>query len=260
MGALLIPQLQEIVPSAFADSPISRASERYKMVRTMDLVEGLMNNGWEVTSAKELKTTSKEKYGHQFHVLKMENPSLFLGDGEKFQVVISNGADLVTPLQIQAGIFRLVCSNGLVAGRNFIPPVKLSHVGSIREVVSQTMDQLPSLLEKVGDSVNLMKQAPITQSQAEQLAQKAYFLRHNKEASEITIADLINPRREVDKSPDLWTRFNVIQENILNGYYKYPVAKSNQTVALYASSKVESVKKDLLLNQALFDEAMSIVA
>lgn len=261
MSALLsLQDLMEMTPSAFATAPISKASDKYKMVTTSDIITGMMDSGWSPVHAAELRTTSLTKKGHQYHVIKMENKKFDMGKNERFQIIISNGADTVTPLSIQAGIFRLVCSNGLVAGRNFIPPIKLSHVGSINQVVNDTMEQLPMLLEKVQSSVLTMKSAPITDTQFFELAQKAFLLRHDEIKDESSVRDLMKVRRKLDESSDLWTRFNVIQENLLNGTYHYPVNKSNKTVALYKSTAVQSVKKDIIINQALFDHALTLVS
>lgn len=259
MSALIKP-LEELVPSAFSVAPVAKASDKFKMVRTIDLVQQMENHGWEVVSAKELRTTSSLKMGNQYHAIKMQNTAFDIGKDEKFQITISNGADCVTPLIIQASIYRLVCSNGLMAGKMFIPPIRLTHVGNVQEIAHQAMEQLPPLMDVVRDNMDRMKSAPVSKNQMIALAEQAYLLRHSEVKDQKSLEDLVTSHRKIDESMDLWTQFNVIQENLINGLYSYPVMKANKIPALYKATKIESIKKDIQINQKLFDLALGMIS
>lgn len=248
------------VPSAFAESPISRASTKYQMVKTSALIEELLSKGWFPVEANQTRTTSSEKMGKQFHIIKMEHNDLQFSGDERFQLMISNGHDLVTPLKIRASIFRKVCSNGLIAGVKFIPEIRMTHVSSVRELAHESINQVGGLLEKVKSSVEIMKMTPISPSQAHLLATKAYGFRHENEVNMASVEELLTPRRDVDDSQDLWTVYNVIQENLINGNYHYPVKKKENQYAMYRSQEIQSVSKNVNINSMLFDEAFSLVA
>ena len=62
-------------------------------------------------------------------------------------------------------------------------------------------------------------------------------------------ADVLAPRRGADRSPDLWTTANVVQENVIKGGLRGVSATTGRGRKTRA---VASVAEDVRLNRALW--------
>ena len=118
-----IQDLQENVPSLFQTEKLSKLSDRYTMVPTIDVVDKFIQNGWEVTAAKQVGRTAFAK--HQVRLRNSELPQV--GDS-LLEAVITNSHNGGSTLQIGAGLYRLVCSNGLTVPVSTFGDMKQSHL------------------------------------------------------------------------------------------------------------------------------------
>ncbi len=103
-----IQDLRTTVPALFQTEKLSKLSDRYTVVPTIDVVEKFIDNGWQVSSAKQVGKTAFAK--HQVRLRNAELPQV--GDS-LLEAVITNSHNGTSTLQVGAGLFRLVCSNGL---------------------------------------------------------------------------------------------------------------------------------------------------
>ena len=62
------------------------------------------------------------------------------------------------------------------------------------------------------------------------------------------VIDVATPRREADRKTDLWTTFNVAQENLLRGGFRN--GTTNRMVR-----PISNIQKDVNLNSQLWDLA-----
>ena len=121
-------------------------SKHYSFVPTMKVVNDLRALGYEVVDAKQVKARKKSTDGYQKHMITFEHPDykvdkvkeVEIADGvtetvvepttEYPQILLTNSHDGGNAFTLSAGIFRLVCSNGLV--------IKTEDYGSARLVLS----------------------------------------------------------------------------------------------------------------------------
>ena len=107
-------------------------SKHYSFVPTMKVVNDLRELGYECVDATQVKARKKTTNGYQKHMLTFEHPDhkinqvkeVELEDGttetqvlpaeEYPQLLLTNSHDGGNAFTLSAGIFRLVCSNGLV--------------------------------------------------------------------------------------------------------------------------------------------------
>ena len=66
---------------------------------------------------------------------------------------------------------------------------------------------------------------------------------------EETVVEMLDPVREEDKATDLWTVFNVLQEKIVKGGYKYFEQGMKRPRKM---RKIKSFVKDLDINRKMF--------
>ena len=108
-------------------------SKHYSFVPTIKVVNDLRKLGYECVDAVQVKARKKSTNGYQKHMLTFEHPKykvdqvkeVKFADGKtaKFttekateypQLLLTNSHDGGNAFTLSAGIFRLVCSNGLV--------------------------------------------------------------------------------------------------------------------------------------------------
>ena len=102
----------EMTPLEIATLGLSR---HYSFVPTMNVVRDLQTMGWECVNAQQVKARKKSTDGYQKHMLTFEHPKYKVEGVEEYpQLLLTNSHDGGNAFQLSAGIFRLVCSNGLV--------------------------------------------------------------------------------------------------------------------------------------------------
>ncbi len=57
-----LQDLKTTVPALFQTEKLSKLSDRYTMVPTIDVVDKFIQNGWEVSSAKQVGRTAFAKH------------------------------------------------------------------------------------------------------------------------------------------------------------------------------------------------------
>src|SRR5436309_9986784 len=108
--------LRRCAPSIFAGQAQPGVSHRYSFLPTSEVVEAMRADGWAPVQAFEQRIRVAERQGFQKHVIRfqrldhIENHTL----GHRPEVVLLNSHDRSSAYQLHAGIFRLVCSNGMI--------------------------------------------------------------------------------------------------------------------------------------------------
>ena len=121
--ALNDKELEYLCPVAFK-STMTKAERRklglskhYSFVPTMKVVNDLRELGYECVDATQVKARKKSTNGYQKHMLTFEHPKYKVDNSEEYpQILLTNSHDGGNAFTLSAGIFRLVCSNGLVIG------------------------------------------------------------------------------------------------------------------------------------------------
>ena len=90
-------------------------SEHYSFVPTINVVNDLRELGYECVDAVQVKSRKKTTNGYQKHMLTFEHPKYKIEGAEEYpQLLLTNSHDGGNAFTLSAGIFRLICSNGLV--------------------------------------------------------------------------------------------------------------------------------------------------
>jgi hypothetical protein len=242
-----IENIRSLAPSVFTTEKASHLTDKYIQTPTIKVVEDLMNLGWEVTKVQEVK--SRKYKGFQKHLLVFQNPSIVIkganGDDSFPQILLTNSHDGKAAFNFRIGIFRLVCSNGLVISDADFGVMSIRHMNytfeSLQSKVAEMITKLPGLVNKI----NLFKSTTLTEPQMIDFATKAAALRTKKT---VNIMDVLTATRTQDQGNDLWLVFNRVQEKILGGSYTSGGRKARS---------VKNFQKDIQLNEQLFELAES---
>lgn len=255
--ALTNEQLQAAVPSIFAVEAHESRSERFAVVPTITVLDGLRAEGFEPFSAVQARTRVEGKADYTKHMVRLRHRSLASVEGDAFEIVLVNANDGTSAYQMIPGFFRFVCENGLLAGQTF-NEVKVRHsgnaIGEVIEGAYRVLEDAPLVAEQVGR----WKSIPLKDAEREALAVAAHALRfpeaHEAEGKQAPVEPeaLLRPRRSSDRATDLWTAFNVVQENTLKGGLRGRVLDANGRPQRRTTREVAGIDQSRSLNRALW--------
>ena len=180
-------ELMELVPSAFATTQSTKVSNKYTFISTATVLEDMRKLGWEPFNASQRKSRKSQDSMFTKHMIRLRNGGVGnIGDSIP-EVVLTNSHDGRNAFTLHAGLFRMVCSNGLV-------------------IADTTFEQ-----------VNKLNSISLNEEQQIEFASKALLTRYPKGNEVLNVEDLLSPVRQSDRGNDLWKIFNVVQEKLIKG-------------------------------------------
>tara|TARA_S200000501_G_scaffold369525_1_gene409151 strand:- start:748 stop:1551 length:804 start_codon:yes stop_codon:yes gene_type:complete len=258
---LTLEELKETTPSIFTKKGSSDTSKKYTHIPTDRVIKDLELLGWGVVDAKEVKARKGE--GYQKHLVVFRNPDVVIngkdGDTVYPQILLTNSHDAKNSFQFQAGLFRMICENGLVIADKQFENYKIRHMGYDFETLQGIIKEMVSNLDLTVESMNKMKATELSEEQTLELAKLMLETRikdTNNTFTDQSIKDVLIPQRKEDKGFGLWEVFNRVQENIIEGNFEYNTigGKSRQ------ARVIKNFKQDMKVNSKMFEQALEFVA
>ena len=252
-------EIKSLTPSVFTETAVEGMSERYIHIPTSRVIEDMEKLNFFVTECKEIK--ARKRKGFQKHLLIFRNPDLVIngddGDVVYPTILISNSHDGTSSFTFQSGIFRRICSNGMVVSTQDFDKLKIRHMNytfeELQDKIKFMIEQLPLTVE----SMNKMKSTQLNEDQARDLAKRSLTARFDEsevDALNIDLDALLEPIRPEDRSNDLFTVFNRIQEKILGGDFNYMSGTK-----IRKARKVKNFQQDIKINAHLYAVASEFV-
>ena len=246
-------QVKQVAPSVFTKHGSSNVSEKYSHIPTERVMDDMSALGWNVVDAKEIK--SRKNQGFQKHMLVFANPEIVItgADGDTVfpRILLTNSHDGKNAFTFQAGLYRLVCSNGLVIADEQFGKMKIRHMGydfeALQTLITEMVEKLPLTVE----SMNRFKSKQLTQEQKEQFALEALGLRFDTENKTFNVDEFLTPTRKEDSNDDLWSVFNLVQEKLVNGMFDYRSASKTRK-----ARRIKNFQQDIALNSDLYQLAL----
>jgi len=235
-------------------------TDRYVHVPTEKVIEDVMKLGWTPINAYRVNSR-KKRSGTGRHMVKFVNYD-FMEEGktEYPELLLTNSHDGTTAFKLDVGIFRLVCSNGMVVKSQDFGSMKVRHYGydfeTIKGAVNELVEQIPDYLKQVDD----MKEQKLEREQQLEFARQAAMLRFTNTTEEaiekiVDMEDILESTRKEDDGDGLWEVFNRIQEKIVNGKFDYALGKKERK-----ARPVKGFKSQVKLNQGLWELASSYLS
>ncbi|MFZ1142674.1 MAG: DUF932 domain-containing protein [Candidatus Sulfotelmatobacter sp.] len=220
---LTMEEVARRAPSALALRPYAAMSAKYTYVPTINIIEGMIKAGFQPFAASQSLTRIADKKAFTKHMLRFRHAdmgALVVGDVVP-EVVVINSHDGACAFRLIAGLYRLVCSNGLMVSDAEIESISVRHTGNILQAVVDGSYTIVGNAAKALGTVKQWRQLQLTDGERHAFATSAHILRfadaEGKTTTPITPDQLLVPRRYDDQGKDLWTTFNVLQENALKG-------------------------------------------
>ena len=262
-GYLTKEQIKSTTPLVFANTPTNPdVSSKYLFVNTETIIDDLDKLGWLPVQAAQRKSKKVEGTIYSKHMVAFQNPNIKItsqdGDDAYPRILLTNSHDGMQAFKFSVGIFRLVCSNGLVVADESFSEFKIKHKGytftELRSVVRQAVEDLPNRVQVMND----MKNRILTEDEKRKMAIDAMLIRagvKELQYDEETITDILDPKRDADKGDDLWRVFNVIQEKITQGNFHAALTGAK----VRKVRKIKSFEKEMKVNKELFKLATALV-
>ena len=122
-------QIRRVAPSIFAEAPHDSRSERYAYIPTAAVLAELRKEGFEPFMAAQTRVRHDDRRDYTKHMIRLRHASQING-AEANEIVLLNSHDGTSSYQMLAGMFRFVCSNGLVCG-DTVADVRVPHKGDV---------------------------------------------------------------------------------------------------------------------------------
>lgn len=243
-------EIRSKAPAIFANEASPARSDRYSFVSTTEVMGVMRANGWQVMSARQQQATRNtvEQLPYKKHMVRFRNPDAITDNQNIPELVLVNSHDGTTQFQFYIGIFRLACTNGLIVAKSKLSAINIRHTGINGDDVKRLLGDTADRSRQIIGQIDSMKAIELNNDSALDLAREAVSIKWG-DTQLIDPRDLLKTRRSADASPDLWTRYNVIQENIIKGGVVY----ENEQRQVRHTRKVTNILEDVRVNTSLWE-------
>jgi len=254
---LSIENLRQNVPALFAGAPHESLSRKYTFIPTERVLTGLMSAGFVPVEARQAHCR-KGSLVHARHVVRLRRrfETVALRDAVP-EVVFLNSHDGTSAYQLRLGLFRAVCTNGLIVSVGAFPAYCVAHRGNVVDEVVTAALEASERFEALAGRVERMERRRLDRSEQIGFAGKALALRFPEpDRVGMQPSRLLECRRMDDTGDDLWTVFNRVQENLLGG----GLVRRTESGRLSRTRRITSIREDVRLNSRLWDLAEESIA
>lgn len=252
-------EIQRVAPSAFAGQAYSKTSDRYAFVPTSSVIDAMRSAGFMPVKAQQSRTRIEEKRNFTKHMIRFrpENVAMSTVGDSSLEIVLVNSHDGTSRYELSAGVFRLVCTNGMLVSDGLIGSVKIKHMGDVIERVIESSNKLLADAPKVAETIGKWRTIDLNFQEQLALAEAAHTVRFDEDstlAAAIQPESLLASRRYADNGTDLWSTMNRIQENVIKGNVRGRTAGFRRV----KSRAVNGIDADVRLNKAIWTLAAKV--
>jgi hypothetical protein len=252
---LTIDQIASIAPSVMAEGKHDSRSARYTYVPTIQIVDHLLQNNYGVFAAMQSGSRALDKRTHTKHLIRFRPLNNEFGNDNVPEMVLVNSHDGTSAYRLMAGVFRLVCSNGLIVAASTIDEIKVRHSGNILGEISEAVDHMRAELPKIGSKIEQFQQLQLSAGEQEIFARAALTAKYGSyDDAPIPAKSILQARRTADESPTLYNTLNVVQESLIRGGNRYTL-RTERTVQRRTTGAVNSVDGNTSINKAVWQLA-----
>jgi hypothetical protein len=242
--------------ASFANLPAgphpTAVTDKYMFIDTRKVVEDMKDLGYEVADFRRPATrTAGGAYGHHAVDFRRSDDIAKPSDITP-RIVFVNSYDGSKRAAFMAGVFRLVCLNGLVVG-DVLETHKFLHLGDYADELLEHVKTMAANTGRVFDRIEDYRSVKLDAETAWAFAKEAAALRWQDEEvrPDVDPKNLLMVRRNEDLSNDLWTKFNVVQENLIRGGVPLVNKKGQARLA----APVRNIDRSNELNRQLWNLA-----
>lgn len=255
-------ELRKLAPSVFAVDAHHSRSERFQPIPTFDVLRGLMAEGFYPVGAKQSVARLDDRRDFTKHLIRLrrlDNVAAHSVGDTVCEILLKNANDGTAAYDLMAGLFRIRCLNSMVAQIGTVESVKVRHSGTAQDVQHKVIEGTYHVMEEAKRALAApadWSRLALDKGEAQVFAEAAHVLRFGDAEGEtntpIVPAQLLRPRRRDDTANDLWTVFNVLQENVIRGGLHATGRDANGRPRRVTTRAVNGIDQDVKLNRAIF--------
>lgn len=248
---------REKYPSIFAEGPSPLVSPKYQFIKTSDILESLSDIGWTPREMSEVRARKPHTLGFQKHLIRLTNPGWSpareVGD-EIPEIILTNSHNGKNSFSFRVGIYRMVCSNGLVIPTEELTNITVKHVGNMSSQIQEVVEKMTSTFPSIYTDIQKMKNKELNSSQISSFSREAIRTRSItlERSSPVGYQEILLTQRPEDEGNSLWNVYNKIQENLMEGNFKIGTKKGSRK-----GSPVRSIDREIKMNEGLWTLAKS---
>lgn len=241
-----------LAPAAGSFQPVAKASSRYSFVPTLTVIDALRDVGWFPISAEQSSARLEDRFGFQQHMIRFAREGLAT-KGERVDMLLWNSHDLGSSFKLITSVWRYACGNGLMVSSEFANFTH-KHIGFDLEELVHSALEIAEASASVSEQVEAMKTITLTPDERGVFAASAHQLVYDepKEAPVRPEQLLITRRFDDRRMDDLWTTFNIVQENIIKGGVHGIKIDEVCRPRRVTTRPVKALDRNVKLNQALW--------
>jgi hypothetical protein len=234
-----IEDLKSKAPAVFRtaeEGAKNGASSKYLFIPTVDVIEDLSKFGWDIYDVAQQKSkTSPDTTRHLVRFRHKDFGAVGL-NGNVPEILFTNSHDRTKSMNFHVGIFRLICSNGLVVADSTFSKLNVKHntltghtLESVRELIADVTSNLPVVF----DNIKRFEAKKLSEKKRRELVMKMFAVRYPDYLNEdgtVRMSDIeastsidmfLVPKRAEDAPDNLWCVFNRVQERLIGGEYSH---------------------------------------
>ena len=250
---LSLEDVRRAAPAIFAESAHESRSKRYGFIPTEKLLSGLMAEGFQPVSVTQANSRAEGKENAAKHLIRLRHVSTAQVDGVFPEVVLLNSHDGSSQYKIMAGLFRMVCSNGLICSVGEMDTLSIPHKAN---AIDRVIEGSFSIVEKspaIIDTAHQMANTTLSHEEGIIFSRAALALRYeSEETAPINAQRLDNARRREDVGPDLWRTLNRTQENLIQGGLRGFTYDANGRQKRTTTREIKGIDQTVSLNRGLW--------
>jgi len=259
--ALTEDELFKLAPSVFATTAHESRSERFAPIPTIEIVRALSKEGFSVVGAKQSLTRVEGKAPftkHELRIRQLDDSVKHMVGGTVNEMRLRNANDGTSAYELMSALFRIACLNSMVAMLGEIDSKKVRHSG---DVMGKVIDGTYTVIENSKLALaapEQWSQVKLDREESLAMAEAARMIRFGDAEgnvdSPIQAVQLLTARRTEDADrTNLWTNFNVIQENVIRGGLRgVRIDTETNRRRRMSTRAVQGIDQDVKLNRALW--------
>lgn len=262
-------EMRKLAPSIFASTAHPDKSERFKPIATWEILQALAKEGFHPFGVMQVGSRKMGNTAFAKHMIRLrpvEEQLVYKVGDTVCEVILKNANDGTSKYELMAGMFRIRCMNSLVVQESELASVLIKHAGSRADiglvidgtytVINQAKAALAAPNNWSNIQLDVMEEGVFARNASKLLfpdpAKEELFGKAPHNPVEFDFNKLLEVNRPEDKAQDLWTKFNVVQENVMRGGIEYMLRDTDGNTRNQSTRAVNSIDRRVDLNKQLW--------
>ena len=246
--------LQNCDFSLIKNEAYKTTSSKYKFSNSEEIKDRLLDSGFKFEGLSIADVRNEDKRGYQKHIMVFDTGRQ-IDTENRVRLLVTNAHDASSSLKFNLGIYRTVCANGLIAGDDIFSE-RLIHTGqNFERDLYKIVASIPDMSDRLAANVIALQRKGYNEIDRLTYIAKILKFKHNVDGAmnEKWNPNDFRPIRNGDQGKNFYNLFNIVQEKVINGRYKFRGKKGFKKVRA-----VKSIDTNKKLNQFMFDEIINL--